>query len=408
MQKKFKRLAAAVLAALLIATSAPAALAAKNMQAKAAAALYAKPKSSAKKLLTVEKGDAVAVSAVNGNWARVTVGGHKGYMPKKYLTAASPSPAEAATKYAAKKAKMYKSAKTSSKVVKTVPQGAEVAVLSVKGSWAKAKYGGKTGYIAKKYLTDERPQAEATPAPEPQATPTPQPQPTPTPAPTKESEPDETLQYGDKGEAVKKLQKRLKELGWFFGDIGGNYLDLTKQAVKDFQDAAGLDKTGTADAKTLKKLYSSSAPKNKLGDSTSKPASGAVQEMDWWQSGIQQIFARGSTATVTDVKSGISWKVYRSGGTNHADVQPLTAADTAAMKRAYGGTFSWNRHAIWVSIGGKRYAASMNGMPHGNGSITTNNFDGHHCIHFTNSRTHGTNRVDEAHQAAIKQALKAG
>ena len=106
--------------------------------------------------------------------------------------------------------------------------------------------------------------------------------------------------------------------------------------------------------------------------------------------------------------TGLSWQVVRSGGTNHADVQPKTAQDTALMKKAYGGTWSWNRRAIWVSIGGEKYAASMNGMPHGSDSIKDNDFDGHHCIHFTNSRTHGTNVVCALHQAAIRKALAAG
>jgi hypothetical protein len=96
----------------------------------------------------------------------------------------------------------------------------------------------------------------------------------------------------------------------------------------------------------------------------------------------------------------------RKGGTNHADVQPLTAADTAAMKAAVG-SWSWNRRAIFVTINGVNYAASMNCMPHGSGSITNNNFNGHHCIHFTNSRTHGSNKVCPLHQAAIRKALLA-
>ena len=105
--------------------------------------------------------------------------------------------------------------------------------------------------------------------------------------------------------------------------------------------------------------------------------------------------------------TGIAWRVKRSGGTNHADVQPLTAADTAAMKKACGGSWSWNRRAIFVTINGVNYAASMNCMPHGSGSITDNDFNGHHCIHFTNSRTHGTNKVCSLHQAAIKKAAAA-
>ena len=50
----------------------------------------------------------------------------------------------------------------------------------------------------------------------------------------------------------------------------------------------------------------------------------------------------------------------------------------------------------------------MNGMPHGSDSIKDNDFDGHHCIHFTNSRTHGTTVVCALHQAAIRKALAAG
>ena len=126
---------------------------------------------------------------------------------------------------------------------------------------------------------------------------------------------------------------------------------------------------------------------------------------DWWESGIQAAFPRGGTATVTDVDTGISWQVSRYQGTNHADCQPLTSEDAEKMKAACGGEWTWERRAIIVTIDGKHYAASMNCMPHGNGSIGGNGFGGHHCIHFINSRTSGTNKVCPEHQNAIKKAL---
>jgi hypothetical protein len=46
----------------------------------------------------------------------------------------------------------------------------------------------------------------------------------------------------------------------------------------------------------------------------------------------------------------------------------------------------------------------MNGMPHGADSNKNDGFAGHFCIHFVNSRTHGGNSVDSAHQGAIKYA----
>ena len=227
-----------------------------------------------------------------------------------------------------------------------------------------------------------------------------------------ETDKNYTLKYGDTGEAVKKIQSRLKELGYFTGSIGGNFLSLTQSAVAAFQSAAKLTANGVVDYKTLEAMFDDDAPKNTsssggTGNSTATPAKGKAIEMDWWKSDIQSIFARGTIATITDVATGLSWREKRTGGTNHADVQPVTAADTAALKKAYGGSWSWNRRAIFVTINGVNYAASMNGMPHGSGSISGNNFDGHHCIHFTNSRTHGSNKVCSLHQAAIKKALAA-
>ena len=44
-------------------------------------------------------------------------------------------------------------------------------------------------------------------------------------------------------------------------------------------------------------------------------------------------------------------------------------------------------------------------MPHGF-SLIDNGEGGHTCIHFLNSKTHGTKRVDEAHQECVDYAYK--
>lgn len=112
----------------------------------------------------------------------------------------------------------------------------------------------------------------------------------------------------------------------------------------------------------------------------------------------------GSPATVTDVRTGLAFQIKRRGGTNHADSEPRTAADTAIMNRAYNGSWSWTPRPVIVSINGRDMAASMNGMPHGGQLIRDNNFSGHFCIHFKNSRTHNTNSISSRHQAAVKEA----
>ncbi|MDD4080902.1 MAG: peptidoglycan-binding protein [Eubacteriales bacterium] len=64
------------------------------------------------------------------------------------------------------------------------------------------------------------------------------------------------LKKGSEGKDVSRLQTRLSELGYYWGKISGNYLDGTTAAVGHFQDDNGLPKTGSADVKTLEKIYS--------------------------------------------------------------------------------------------------------------------------------------------------------
>jgi len=135
-----------------------------------------------------------------------------------------------------------------------------------------------------------------------------------------------------------------------------------------------------------------------------------VENLDWFAGESQQyidknngIWATGSTATVIDVETGISFCAVRFSGTNHADYEPATQSDTDKLKEIYGG-WSWNRRAVIVLIADRAFAASMNGKPHGTSSVKDNGFPGHACIHFLNSKTHGIRKVDKAHQAAVAEA----
>ena len=213
---------------------------------------------------------------------------------------------------------------------------------------------------------------------------------------------DSVLHYGDYGEEVKVIQRRLKALGFFDGAIGGNYLSKTQAAVEAFQTAAGLHVNGAdCDRVTYKALMADDAVK---APEPAKDPQKYAKVMDWWTSDIQKIFAKGVVAKITDVETKLFWYEVRRGGTNHADVQPVSKNDTAILKRAYGGKWAWTRRAIWVTIDGVTYAASMNGMPHGGGSIKDNGFDGHHCLHWPGSRTHCSNKVCPNHQKMVQKA----
>lgn len=68
--------------------------------------------------------------------------------------------------------------------------------------------------------------------------------------------------YGSRGEEVKKIQTKLKEWGYYSGNIDGIYGTGTFNAVKSFQKKNGLDVDGIAGEKTLKALGITSGSNN--------------------------------------------------------------------------------------------------------------------------------------------------
>ena len=68
------------------------------------------------------------------------------------------------------------------------------------------------------------------------------------------------LSKGDRGEAVRKLQNRLNDLGYACGKADGVYGKNTVSAVRYFQDALGVRQNGKADAKLQEKLFAKDAP----------------------------------------------------------------------------------------------------------------------------------------------------
>ena len=336
--------------------------------------VYALPNTGAKST-SVKINTSMTVTAKVDSWYRVKNGNTVAYVKQSDVSTSKVAVSSATkvnkTSYVkSATADVYEKASTSSEKKGVLVFGDKCTVSEIDGSFSKVKCGSVTGYVKTSSLTDTNPNT-----------------------------------------VNKKVYPQSNSIKVYA------YPSTSAQSVSVSYSTA-LTCTAKYDSTWLRVTYGSKVAFVKASDvdtkkydgySTSKPAAGKSKSMDWFKSGIQSIFYKGRIATVTDIKTGISWQVKRTGGSNHADVQPLTAADTAAMKKACGSDFgTWHRRAIWVSIGSEKYAASMNCMPHGNGSITTNNFNGHHCIHFTNSKTHGTGKVDPDHQATIKKALAAG
>lgn len=233
----------------------------------------------------------------------------------------------------------------------------------------------------------------------------------------------------DDVEDVKEIQLALKNLNFYTGDIDGLFGPITEESIKAFQTSIGISVDGVVGEKT-KEAFSKAGQKiSSRGIIRRREAiknSTYGEMLDWWTEVIK-IFPRGAKAEIIDVKTGKSFNIQRSYGGNHADCETLTKEDTKKMKEIWGGKWSWDRRPVIVVVDDRRIAASMIGMPHagldakpkevyvkgrsgGFGSGTNldavkgNGMDGHFCVHFLNSRTHGTNKVDAKHQANIKIA----
>lgn len=62
------------------------------------------------------------------------------------------------------------------------------------------------------------------------------------------------FEQGDRGRGVRIVQARLRQLGWYDGDVSGSFDDQTRTAVRKFQKQQGLPVDGVVDRPTLRTL----------------------------------------------------------------------------------------------------------------------------------------------------------
>lgn len=215
-----------------------------SMITQESAKLYQKAKTSSK-YTTVPKGASVTIRSQNGKWSKVKVNGKAGYM----LSASFQMTIR-------QKTKLYQKNSTSARYA-TIAKGKKVSILSQMGDWIKVRYNKKTGYLLPDAFEE----------------PTPEPTPVPVPDETTQEAPLKTLRSGSSGDAVRRLQLRLEELGFLDMVPSATYGSGTIAAVKLFQSAANIKKTGKADSKTQLAAYSAAAPKSSILSASLKKGS---------------------------------------------------------------------------------------------------------------------------------------
>ena len=252
----------------------------------------------------------------------------------------------------------------------------------------------------------------------------PKPKATATPAPKATTAPSSSLlKRGDSSDAVKSMQTQLIALGYLTGKADGEFGYKTYQALLAFQRANRLKADGIAGAQTLNILSSDNAVN--ANGTTPKPTAtpiptavpySAAQTSSArnviyanWYTTVKSIVKQFQYATVYDYKTGISWQVHIFSVGAHADCEPLTALDTSKMLRVFGEE-TWEPRAVWVILSnGSTYMASTHSHSHGVQHITTNNFEGHLCIHFprTSAQVAAIGPYATSHQTTIDEGWAA-
>ena len=351
----------------------------------------------------LRNGDKVTVTGSADGWYAISYEGGTGYVSSAYIVksddgaaTSTPDAGERTEGYVIASALNVRSGPgTNYNILGKLYSGELVEILGSTGGWYKISYNGGTGYVSAEYVQEGAPPDDIPPSTNDML--------------TKDLDIDTTLKVGSTGSKVKDLQTALNIQGFYSGEIDGIYDSAVQSAVKAFQKAAGLDADGIAGNYTLATVYTllDPIPKSQLNlkaydDGSSIP----IIKPSW--SEANNLLPRRATFTVVDVRTGYTFRAIRTGGSLHADTEPATRVDTNIMFQAIGSKWSWARRPVWIVYNGVRMAASMNCQPHGFETIGGNDMTGQFCIHFVDSKTHGSNKVDADHQSCIDEAYRAG
>ena len=298
-------------------------------------------------------------------WSMVKVNGSTGYIKSEYLK--FPLGGAPAIFRTTDDVRLREGPSTDAGIISVIVHGTGVSVLvHDPAGWSKVTVGGSTGYIRSDFLTRDI----AIPA---------QPVPAASQAPT-------TLWTSD---AVRLRSGPSTDSAIIRTLNAGTSVSVQEQGSNGWSKVSQNGTVGYIRSDLL----------------SANPSGGSVEYLDW--SNAKNLVQTGVAIRVLDVRTGLSYTIrcFSKGG--HADVEPLTAADTDTILKTRGGVWAWDPRPVWVTISGRTVAASINGMPHAGSTISGNNMNGHLCLHFggtvTNNKSYQNdlrNAVQEAYNAA--------
>lgn len=194
---------------------------------------------------------------------------------------------------------------------------------------------------------------------------------------------------------IRLLQKALIQMRYLSGSPDGSYGTMTKSAVSTFQRTNSLKRDGIAGKQTLKAIEDALARGHKVTNSIDDaptlsenagkidaPKRNEIQLLHWFKD-IKSTLKYRARLVVYEPVSGLAWTLMVHSKGRHCDAEPLTLMDTQIMLKAFKGKNTWNQKGVYVLLPDGRWTiGSTHTVPHLNGYIKDNGFDGLLCVHF--------------------------
>ncbi|MBR6965845.1 MAG: peptidoglycan-binding protein [Clostridia bacterium] len=204
-----------------------------------------------------------------------------------------------------------------------------------------------------------------------------------------------TVSEESKAARIRLLQKALIQMNYLKSAEDGVYGTITKNAVRSFQKAHGLEQDGVAGAKTLQAVEKALAEGHKIltaidkaeplpdgAGKISAPAKSSVELLHWYNDISPKLRSRAKLVIYEPV-SGLAWVVTVHYKGRHCDVEPATLVDTQIMLKAFGNQQTWAQKGVYVRLPDGRWTVgATHTAAHETGYNKKNGFDGIVCIHF--------------------------
>jgi len=305
-------------------------------------------------------------------WSRVRINGTEGFVSSEFLT--FPAARAPLTFRTTAGVNLRSAANTNAEVLRTISIGTDIEVLTHDpAGWSRVRINGTEGFVSSEFLL--RPVAATPPATTAQTAAAPAAA-TATPAPAQSVVIIQTSSGVNfrSGPSTNANVIRVLDRGTSVEVLG------TAANAGDWSSVRINGTTGYIRTDVLH-----SGPRN-------------VELLTMDQ--VRSLIPINRDITLTDVRTGRQFNIRAFSLGRHADVETSTQRDTDIKFDIRGGRWSWAARPVWVHLGDRTIAASINGMPHDVDFIPGNGMNGHLCLHF-----HGTVTNNQRYQADLRNAI---